>query len=137
MSLWCPYIKANYCFLWSCNKYILRHPVAKGADCFQERTWTFCWRLGRGPGSPECPPPAPSSRPCHDCLCAGWQKKGKGLDPSPGLAPQIQQWWVGAGASGRLGGGRPVKPSGPLSQCHSCQRVISSDGFYSPYSARS
>jgi len=45
---------------------------------------TFFWQLGQGPGSLVCPTSAPSITPCNDCLCAGWQRKGKGYVRLPG-----------------------------------------------------
>lgn len=115
MSLWCPYIKANYCFLWSCNKYILRHPVAKGADCFQERTRKHVLLVtGKGPRQSWVSHPGSQQHTLQRLPLHRLAEKGKGLGLSPGPAPQIQRWWVGARASGRLGGGRPAKPSALL-----------------------
>lgn len=95
MSLWCPYIKANYCFLWSCNKYILRHLVAKGADCFQERTWKHVLlATGKGPRQPRVSPPGIQQQTLWRLLLHQLAEKGKGLAPSPGPAPPIW-WWVG------------------------------------------
>lgn len=115
MSLWCPYIKANYCFLWSCNKYILRHPVAKGADCFQERPQNHVLlATGKGPRQPRVFHPAahPRQRPLHQLA-----EKHKGLGPCP--RDRNSNTVVVRRCQGRLSGGRPAKSSVLLgSPCH-------------------
>lgn len=143
MSLWCPYIKANYCFLWSCNKYILRHPVAKGADCFQERTWKHVLlATGKGPRQPRVSPPRhPAANPVTTASTpAGRKRERAGSLPWASASDLVVGRWV-PGQKAGLGvedqKGRPHSRTVPSVRCHSSQRVIDSDGFCSPYSATS
>lgn len=92
MSLWCPYIKANYCFLWSCNKYVLRHPVAKGADCFQERTQNHVF-AGDWEGAQAAPRVPPSSTPATKASAPAARRTGRAGSVSPEPVTQIRWWW--------------------------------------------
>lgn len=92
MSLWCPYIKANYCFLWSCNKYILRHPVAKGADCVRERTRKHVFPVtGKGPWQYGVSQPGIPQLTLWLLLLHQSKERGKGLPPFLGAAPQTKR----------------------------------------------
>lgn len=96
MSLWCPYIKANYCFLWSCNKYILRHPVAKGADWVQERTRKHVFLVtGKGPQQHRVSQPGIPQLSLRPLLLHQSEERGKGLAPFLGTAPQTKRLKAG------------------------------------------
>lgn len=130
MSLWCPYIKANYCFLWSCNKYILRHPVAKGTDGVQKGARKHVFLVtGKGPQQHWVSQPGiPQLTLPHHCSCTSPKKEGKtGSIPWDSTSDQE--------AKGRLCGGRPEKPwMLPVVLCHSSMRSMNSDDFNSPCS---
>lgn len=128
MSLWCPYIKANYCFLWSCNKYILRHPVAKGADCVQERTRKHVFLVtGKGPRQHRVSQPGIPQLSLRPLLLHQSEERGKGLAPFLGTAPQTKRLKAGFVVGDQ-------KSHGCSSLCQSYQWITNSDGFHSPCS---
>lgn len=91
MSLWCPYIKANYCFLWSCNKYISRHPVAKGANRVQERTRKHVFLVtGKGPWQHWVSQPGIPQLTLPPLLLHQFKEKRERRAPFLGTAPQTK-----------------------------------------------